>query len=287
MSEDRRRELGAGDEPVEEGLAVSFNRIVHEGAERLHRTFGIMFATGFAGGLEISLGVMAYLVVDVVTGNQLLAGLAFGIGLIALMLAHSELFTENFLVPITAVAAREARLRRLFKLWGGTLIANLLSGWIIMWLVVKGFPEWTPAIVKSAHTFIDGPYDLHSMCLAVLGGSVITLMTRMQHGTESDVAKIVVAVAAGFLLAGLPLFHSILDSLFIFGAIHAGGDIDYLQWLEWFAWTVLFNGLGGLVLVTAVRLFRTKDLVRERRRNSPRDPDAVRDTGGTTGTLED
>lgn len=285
MSEDRRRELGTGDEPIEEGLAVSFNRIVHEGAERLHRTLAIMVATGFAGGLEIGLGVMAYLAVDAVTGNQLLAGLAFSIGLIALMLAKSELFTENFLVPITAVVAREARLRRLLKLWGGTLVANLLSGWIIMWLVIKGFPEWTPNIVNAAHTFVDGPYDLHSMCLAVLGGSVITLMTRMQHGTESDVAKIVAAVAAGFLLAGLPLYHSILDSLFIFGAIHAGGDINYLQWLVWFAWTVLFNVLGGLVLVTSVRLFRTKDLIRERRRTSPCNPDAVRKSSGTTGTL--
>ncbi|GAB3561329.1 formate/nitrite transporter family protein [Spelaeicoccus albus] len=282
MSEDRRRELGAGDEPVEEGLAVSFNRIAHEGAERLHRTVGVMFATGFAGGLEISLGVIGYLAVDVATGNQLLAGLAFSIGLIALMLAKSELFTENFLVPIIAVAAREARLRRLFKLWGSTLLANLVSGWIIMWLVVKGFPEWTSAIVHSAHTFIDGPYDLQSMALAVLGGSVITLMTRMQHGTESDVAKIVAAVAAGFLLAGLPLFHSILDSLFIFGAIHAGGDINYLQWLVWFAWTVGFNAVGGIILVTAVRIFRTKDLVRDRRRNSPRNPDSPRGPGEQT-----
>lgn len=280
MSEDRRRELGAGDEPVEEGLALSFNRIVQEGAERLHRKFSSMFATGFAGGLEIGLGVMAYLVVDVVTGNQLLAGLAFSIGLIALMLAKSELFTENFLVPTTAVVAREAKLRRLFKLWGATLVANLLSGWIIMWLVVKGFPDWTPAIEKTAHTFIGGPYDLHSMCLGVLGGSVITLMTRMQHGTESDGAKIVAAVAAGFLLAGLPLFHSILDSLFIFGAIHAGADINYLQWFVWFVCTLVFNALGGFVLVTAVRLFRTKDLIRERRRNSPHDPDSPREPGG-------
>lgn len=284
MSEDRRRELGSGDEPVEEGLVLSFNRIVHEGAERLHRTFGVMFATGFAGGLEISMGVMAYLVVDVVTGDQLLAGLAFSIGLIALMLAKSELFTENFLVPITAVVAREARLRRLLKLWGATLVANLLSGWIIMWLVVKGFPGWTPSIEKTAHTFVDGPYDLHSMCLAVLGGSVITLMTRMQHGTESDGAKIVAAVAAGFLLAGLPLFHSILDSLFIFGAIHAGADINYLQWFIWFVCTVVFNALGGFVLVTAVRLFRTKDLIRERRRDSPRNPDSPRGPGGA-GTV--
>lgn len=103
-------------------------------------------------------------------------------------------------------------------------------------------------------------------------------MTRMQHGDRSDMAKIVAAVAGGFLLAGLQLFHSILDSLIIFGAIHAGVDISYSDWLGWFGYTVLFNILGGLLLVTALRLPRNKDLIFDSRRAAPGDPDAPRST---------
>jgi len=55
---------------------------------------------------------------------------------------------------------------------------------------------------------------------------VITLMTRMQHGTDSVPAKIAAAVAGAFLLAGLQVFHSILDSLLIFGAL-ATGDAPF------------------------------------------------------------
>lgn len=276
MSEERRRELGNSDGPVEDELQEGFDNTVTEGAERLQRAFRTVLITGFFGGLEVGLGIIAFLAVLHETGDHLLAGLAFGIGFIALLLAHSELFTENFLMPIAALVAREGSLLQLVKLWAGTLVANLVGGWIIMWLVTRAFPQWSPTIQDSAHHFVDMPFSLQAIALATLGGSTITLMTRMQQGTKSDVARIIAALAGGLLLAGLPMFHSILDSLLIFGAIQTGANISYVQWLGWFGYTVLFNLVGGLVLVTALRLVRTKELVAERRRQSPSDPDAPR-----------
>lgn len=279
MSEERRRELGDNDSPVEEKLQESFDATVTEGAERLQRTFRAMVITGLFGGMEVGLGVMAYLAVLHETDNHLLAGLAFGIGLIAILMAHSELFTEDFLMPIAAVISREGSFAQLAKLWGGTLVANLAGGWFFMWLVMQAFPEWEATVSESAHHFIDAPFSLQTVCLAILGGSTITLMTRMQQGTESDPAKIVAAVVGGFLLAGLQLFHSILDSLLIFGAMQSGADIGFLDWLGWFGYTLVFNILGGIVLVTALRLVRTKELVQKRRRDSPSDPDAAHGDG--------
>lgn len=241
-------------------MAESFDNTVTEGAERLNRTWRGILITGFFGGLEIGLGVMAYLAVLYQTGDHLLAGLAFSVGLIALLLAHSELFTENFLMPVAAVVAREGSLAQLGRLWAATLVTNLLGGWIFMWLVTRAFPQWHDTLAESARHFTDAPFGIQSVVLAVLGGSTITLMTRMQQGTESDPAKIAATVIGGFLLAGLQLFHSILDSLIIFGAIQSGAPISYLQWLSWFAYTLLFNMIGGLVLVTALRLLRTKEL---------------------------
>ena len=265
--EERRRELGDNDAPVEEELETTFDRIVDEGAQRLHRTWSSVVVTGLFGGIEVGLGIMAYLAVEHETGSRLLAGLAFSIGFIALLLAKSELFTEGFLVPIAAVAAKEARLGQLIKLWGGTLAANLVGGWIFMWLVMQAFPEWRQTVVESAAHYAMAPLSVQTAALAILGGSTITLMTRMQHGTDSIPAKIAAAVGGGFLLAGLPLFHSVLDSLLIFGAIHAGAPFGYLQWLNWFWYTVLLNVAGGLLLVTALRLVRTKELIKERRRS--------------------
>lgn len=200
------------------------------------------------------------------TGSDLLGGLAFSIGFLALLLGRSELFTEGFLVPIVTVAAKRARARHLGKLWSGTLVANLAGGWLVMWLVVLGFPDLHEELVKLASRYATAPLSAESMSLAVLAGAAITLMTRMQHGTDEMVGKIAAAVAGAFLLAGLGLFHSVLDSLLIFGALHTGdAPFGYLDWLQWFAYTVVGNMVGGLGLVTLLRLVRSKERLAQER----------------------
>ncbi|WP_236826016.1 MULTISPECIES: formate/nitrite transporter family protein [unclassified Blastococcus] len=260
-----RAELGETDAPAEDEIAEAFDKIVSEGAQRLHRRWREVLATGLAGGLEVAVGVLALLAVLEATGSELLAGLAFSIGFVALMLGRSELFTEGFLVPVTAVFARRASGGQLAKLWIGTLVANLVGGWLVMWLVVQGFPDLADVALESARHFVEAPLDLQSVALAFLGGSVITLMTRMQHGAHSEGGKIVASVIGGFLLAGLMLFHSILDSLLIFGALHVGAPFGYGDWLAWFWYTVLLNMAGGLLVVTLIRLVRSKDLIERER----------------------
>jgi formate/nitrite transporter FocA (FNT family) len=262
---DTRAELGESDAPAEDQLTEAFETIVSEGAQRLHRSWREVLATGLAGGLEVATGVLALLAVLAETGSHLLAGLAFSIGFIALLLARSELFTEGFLVPVTAVVAKRASWPQLGKLWGGTLVANLVGGWVFAWLIMTAFPELGRTAIESAVKFVDAPLDLRAVCLALLAGSTLTLMTRMQHGTTSDPAKIVAAVAGGFLLAGLSLFHSILDSLLIFCALHAGAPFGYADWLAWFWYTALLNVAGGLLVVTFLRLLRSKELLQRER----------------------
>src|SRR3712207_3219550 len=178
---------------------------------RYWRDWSSVVCSSDLGGLEVATGVVALLATYAATGSHLLAGLAFSIGFIALMLAKSELFTEGFLVPVTAVVAGRASVGQLGKLWAGTLVANLVGGWLVMWLVVHGLPDLGATAVESGRTFIEAPLDLEAVCLSLLAGAFITLMTRMQHGADSETGKLAAAVAGAFLLAGLVLFHSILD----------------------------------------------------------------------------
>jgi formate-nitrite transporter family protein len=142
-----------------------------------------------------------------------------------------------------------------------------VSGWAIMWVVMAAFPRLHAQTVTSATHFATAPLSRETFCLALLAGAVITLMTRMQHGTDAMIGKIAAAIAGAFLLGGLEMFHSILDSLLIFGALHTGDTpFGYVDWLRWFSYTVTGNVLGGLLLVTLLRLVRLKDrLVIERR----------------------
>ena len=263
--DEKRAALGETDAPAEDDVALAFDRIVDEGAQRLHRTWREVLTTGLAGGLEVATGVLALLAVYAETGSHLLAGIAFSVGFIALLLARSELFTEGFLVPVTAVVAGRGGLPQLAKLWFGTLAANLVGGWLVMWVVVHALPTVGATAIESSRTFVDAPLNLQSLCLAFLAGSAITLMTRMQQGADTEIAKIVAAVAGAFILAGLVLFHSILDSLIIFAALHAGASFGYGDWLAWFWYTTLLNMAGGLLVVTLLRLVRSKELIRKER----------------------
>nr|WP_196791286.1 formate/nitrite transporter family protein [Motilibacter aurantiacus] len=237
-----------------------------EGEQRLDRTWKALVSTGLMGGIDVAVGLLAMLVVIEQTGSTLLGALAFSIGFVALLLADSELFTEGFLVPVTAVAAKRGRPSALARLWGVTLVANLIGGWVMAWLIAHAFPHLHALAVETAAHYATAGLSLRTACLAVLAGAAITLMTRMQHGTDSDIARVVAAVAGGFVLAGTQVFHSVLDSLLIFTAL-AGGSAPYgyLDWLQWFWYTALLNVAGGLGLVTLLRLVRTKERVQQER----------------------
>ncbi|MEH1098898.1 formate/nitrite transporter family protein [Micromonospora sp. CPCC 205561] len=254
---------------AEPEVAQAFDRLVEEGDVRLARPWPALIVTGLLGGIDVGTGVLAYLLVLAATGQKLLAGLAFGIGFVALLLARSELFTENFLVPVTAVAARRNSLSALGRLWTVTLAGNLLGGWLVAWLITRALPQLREVATSSGTHFATLGVNLRSFTLAVLAGMVITLMTRMQHSTESLGVRLVPALLFGALLAGGELFHSVLDSILMFAALTAGrAPFGYLDWLGALGWSVLGNVVGGVGLVAFLRLARVPhQLAEERARN--------------------
>jgi formate/nitrite transporter FocA (FNT family) len=256
MHSSRGEQDGGGSEAEACGgqhLTETFERSVAEGQHRLGRTWPQLLATGTVGGMDVSMGVLGLLVVEHTTDSPLLGALAFSIGFIALTLAGSELFTENFLVPVVAVAAHRATVKAVLRLWTGTLLTNLLGGWVLTGLVIAGLPEVRPTAVKLARHYIELPPS-QALAAAVVGGVVITLMTWMERGTESVPGKLAAAISAAFLLAGATLNHAIVVSLLIFAALHAGAPFGYLDWLHTLGLAIAGNMVGGLGLVTVLRL---------------------------------
>jgi formate/nitrite transporter FocA (FNT family) len=265
---DDSRDLGETDGPMEDALERSFTAQVQEGTQRLSRPWHVVLLTGFMAGTEVSMGVLAFLAVLHETGDHLLAGLVFSIGFLALLLGRSELFTEGFLVPVVTVVAKRATFAQLMKLWAGTLVANLAGGWLIMWLVVLAFPDFHADLVESATPFATASVTSETIALSIIAGATMTLLTRMQHGTDEMIGKMAAAIAVAFLLAGTQMFHSILDSLLIFGAIHTGdASFGYGDWAQFMLLVVPLNMVGGLGLVTLLRLIRSKDRLAEERRD--------------------
>jgi formate/nitrite transporter FocA (FNT family) len=263
----------SGDEPEhpsgsgsvnEQEVEDTLERTFEEGRRRLNRGWAPLVATGLVGGIDVGTGVMAMLVVEDLTGNKLLAGLAFSVGFIALTMARSELFTEDFLVPVGTVIAKQATVRSLARLWWVTAVSNLVGGWVFTLLIVTGLTSMVrkPAIEAGAY-YVGLGIGWRSFALALLGGAVITLMTWMQHATESLGTKIVPAVTTGFLLAGLGLNHAIVASLLIFAGLHTHAtSYGYLNWAATAGWATLGNIIGGIALVTLLRMLQVPNKVR-------------------------
>lgn len=268
--DDKEERPGVGSDPARD-LAVAeveveerFLRSVDEGRRRLSRRAVALLATGAVGGVDVGTGVLALLLVERETGSILLGGLAFSIGFLSLTYARSELFTEDFLIPVMTVMSRQARARMLLRLWVGTLIANLAAGWAFMWFVMKGLPQLAQTAITDGGYYAGLGFGLKAFSLAVLGGAVITLMTWMQQGTDSMGARSVPAVSAGFLLAAARLNHAIVASLLMFAALQTGGaHFGYLRWAEEAGWAAVGNTAGGIGLVTALRVFQVPHRVRE------------------------
>jgi formate/nitrite transporter FocA (FNT family) len=237
-----------------EGVTEAFDRSVEEGTSRLERPLPGLLATGVVGGLDVSVGVFAMYLVKAETGSVLLGALAFGIGFLALTLANSELFTENFLVPITAVVAERAPWWSVLRLWAGTGVMNLVGGWVAMGLVMMAFPLLRPTAIEiGTHPATLG-INRMSFASAILAGAAITLMTWMERGTESVPAKLISSWSIAFVLAAAPLHHAIVISVECFAALQAGAPFGYADWLGALGWAALGNVIGGVLLVTALRL---------------------------------
>lgn len=246
-------------------IEEAFDRLVEEGEVRLKRSTLALLTIGLLGGIDVGFGVLAYLVVEHITHNVLLAGLAFSIGFVAILLGRSELFTENFLVPVMTLVAGKSSLLALARLWGLTLLTNLAGGWIISWLIVTARPDLKATAIEVGSHYADLGVSLRSFTLAVLAGAAITLMTRMQHATDSLGVQLVPGILFSALLAAGQLFHCVLDSLFMFAALVAGAPFGYLDWLEALGWAALGNLAGGIGLVTAIRVLQVPHRVAESR----------------------
>jgi formate/nitrite transporter FocA (FNT family) len=256
----------AGGRPRDREVDGAVDRIIDSTTPRLHRTWPQILSTGGVAGIEVGLGTLALLYVSKETGSKLLGALAFSIGFIALLLGRSELFTEGFLTPLTVLVAKRTTLRGVLRLWVGTLAGNLIGGLVIAWVAMQAFPSLHRQAVSTAAFFVRDGWTLRTFCLALLAGAAITLMTRMHNGTDEPLAKIIASVSVAFLLAGLRLFHSILDSLLIFFALQTGhAPFGYEKWLRFLGIALVGNILGGLVLTTMLRLVRSRHRIAEHR----------------------
>ena len=242
---------------------------IDEGGRRLNRTSSALAATGFVGGVDIMLGVVALTVVSgalaVAVPEQIahIAGsLAFGIGLVLLVVGRSELFTENFLVPLAGVFGGRGSVRDVGRLWLVTFAANAAGLLLLAAMLTRAGlvpPETLDAAGKLADTYAERDV-VGALLSAVIAGTVMTLFTWLTHAVERDTARILLALIIGFLLAAPSLNHAVVSlGEMAFGVLAGTAESgDWTDIAQNLPLAVLGNVAGGVGFVTVMRIVQVR-----------------------------
>ncbi len=240
------------------------------GKERLDRTNLDILLTGIIGGIEVALGGLAAMLVlgSALTLNPglplyaglALAGLVFPIGFVFVIMGRSELFTENFLIPVIAVLRRERSLASLFQLffmsWAGNLIGSVIIALILSVPDAIGTPIRAGYAAYTAYKIALPLPGLFAS--AILAGLVMTALTWVLLAVHNTVADILAIFAGGYVLFGANLSHSIIGtSLLLVGFADAHKTL--LDVVIWLLIATAGNLVGGVGLVTLFRFVQARE----------------------------
>ncbi len=230
------------------------------GGKRLRRSALGDAVTALIGGMSVSFGAVAMSWASASLGGQpgaspahLAGALAFPVGFIILLVGKSELFTENFLLPVIGVLERRGTLRELAQLWSRTLIANLLGAFVFALLISRpGVLPPGPArvLVDLAVVKVETPLGT-SFVQAIFAGWVMTLLTWLLLAAGSSGPRLAIIWAMGTLIVLGEFNHTIISAAEIFMALLLGAPITVGDWLvRNFLPALVGNIVGGVVFVT-------------------------------------
>jgi len=240
-----------------------YERTRQEGKRRLSRPVLELAATAVVGGFDVAIGIAVYgLTAASVApkGGEGLAHLAgaigFGIAFVFIVVGRSELFTENFLVPITGLAGDRGSFLKLGELWAVSLVMNIVGGFgLAMILTSEGVLRHGSKheiLQLAEHTLHFSP--LTAFLSAIVAGALMTVLTWFVEGAaESLGVRITMAWIIGTVLVLGSFNHAIVGVVEMFYGLRFGGPIGWNQLFANLGIAIAGNLVGGLVLVTFAR----------------------------------
>ena len=245
-----------------------FRRSELEGRERLERSVLGQLSTGFTAGFNIVFAIVALGITHALVAaefgqelGQLAGALAFGVGLTFLVVGRSELFTENFLDPLSARALGIDRFWiRLGRLWSLTLVFNLVGGILLaLILTTEGaLPKGAPEALVTVAEETARRDALADFTNAIAGGALVTLLTWLVLCVGSGFGRFAVAWAVGSLLALGPFNHVVVTVLHLFFGIRFGAAFGYDEIALVGLIAIAGNLIGGVLFVTLLRAAQAK-----------------------------
>ena len=240
-------------------------------------SLGAIFATTVsAGGMSIAGadGTTAFSTGLPYGIVRMVAGLAFSLGLILVVVGGAELFTGNNLI-VMAWASGKVTMVALLRNWGIVYLGNFVGsfGTAVLMVFTRqytfggnaiGISALNTAVAKSSLSFIQ------ALALGILCNALVCLAVWMTFSARSTVDKIAAIIfpITAFVAAGFE--HSVANMYFVpYGLLVKMFDpgfisqvsekvphLEKLTWSNFFIYNLIpvtiGNIIGGAVLVAAV-----------------------------------
>jgi formate transporter len=250
------------------------------GATKAAMATATMFVLAVLAGAFIALGAAFSTTVTAGGGDmpygvsRLLAGVAFSLGLILVVVAGAELFTGNNLI-VMAWASRRVSTARLLRNWTIVYLGNLTGAIATAALVFEsrqyefgkgavGVQALTTAAAKSDLGFVE------AIALGILCNALVCLAVWLCYSARTTADKVLAIVPpiTAFVAAGFE--HSVANmyflpiGLFVKASGFADGrtdtpDLSHLTWERFVTHNLLpvtiGNIIGGAVMVGGVYWF--------------------------------
>jgi formate/nitrite transporter FocA (FNT family) len=183
-----------------------------------------------------------------------------------IVVGKSELFTENFLIPIAGLNPRDrGSWLKLAELWAVALVLNVLGGLLIAIVISSHgvLPRGSakPLIDLARHVAHYGAGT--AFLSAIIAGALMTLMTWFVEGAAQSMGvRIVMSWIVGALIVLGAFNHAIVSTIELIYGMRYSGGITFSQLFTNLGLSVGGNIVGGLLLVTFVRAVQAADVGR-------------------------
>lgn len=227
--------------------------VVEDGRKELERANAGLAFSGFAAGLNISIGAVALSVVGAMTGGAGFAAMAvYPIGFLIVIIGRAQLFTENTVTPVVVVLSQRSRLPDMLRLWGVVLLFNLLGTLVFATAVYYG-KILDPSALKLLLQQVAEKEEygfMTTVVKGVFGGWLVALIAWLVAASRDTISQVFFIYVLAFLIPAGGLTHCVAGSSEFLMGVFSGNT----TWPSFFGGflipTTIGNIIGGVFLVT-------------------------------------
>jgi formate/nitrite transporter FocA (FNT family) len=242
-----------------------FHRIIATADEEFRRSMRLLFLSGLAAGLSISLsfvGAAALWEVAPEGYGDILSDLIYPLGFFFVVAGRYQLFTENTLTPVTLVLTRIASVPTLLKVWVVVLAANVLGAALTAY-VLASTGIFSPEVAEQAryfgHHFLEmGGWDV--FWKGVVAGWLVASMVWILHATDDDAARFLFIFVIIYTIALADLAHCIVGACEVLYLVFLNEATLAAALGGFFGPAVLGNTVGGVLLVAILNFAQTEEV---------------------------